>query len=142
MKDWRNAFLITLTHCIIGLVEKHEFWDGPNISTLHVWPVMSWRTYIWCPISAKNTTFCIMHNFSFATQLLVCNTTLFATQLVTFATHLFFCNTTFFFATQLFFATAIHSCVVIVGSYRLRSILFCCFHVLISRFVTVLTQYG
>ena len=113
-------------------------------------------------LSVLCTTSHLQHNFSFATQLLVCNTTLFTTHLVTFATsYVFFCNTTFFlqhyfffatqhffcnnffFATQLFFATAIHYCVVIVGSYRLRSILFCCFHVLISRFVTVLTiQYG
>ena len=111
MKDWRNAFLITLTHCIIGLVEKHEFWDGPNISTLHVWPVMSWRTYIWCPISAKNTTFCIMHNFSFATQLLICNTTSrlqhnFVCNTTSYVCNTtFFSNTTFFLQHNFFFAT-------------------------------------
>ena len=72
----------------------------------------------------QKSNFCIMHNFSFATQLLicnttnflfatqlcfnVCNTTLFATQLVTFATQLFFCNITLFLQHNFFFPTAIH----------------------------------
>ena len=111
-----------------SVIVKDEF-----IVVLRDFAGLSRPTFVWCPISAKNptsvlcTTFHLQHNFSFATQLLVCNTT-------SRLQHNFVCNTTlclqhncflqhnFFFATQLFFYNRNPVLCSNRGSYRLRQL--------------------